>query len=353
MEAVGTAKVNRLSEMQNGDISLQASDEANAFFDELSKSDKKPWGNCSLDGLDVGTSIAELKANENVNFPVKRVKLVDEETGEQFFNNTVLKNVTNGRHLGMVTPRFNILENEETLNWITPFVESGQAMFESYTQFRGGARCMLMVRMAQQPLFALPNDPILPYLAFSWGFDGQTPIQIFPTAIRLWCKNQMSAIGRDARAYGIKIRHRSGMRDALDLVQDVTMQAYAGMKDVEEILMQLANKPVNQKSLETYFKKVLKLPFDSPQEIVKRNKEFETVMEKNSRSLNQLFRAFEEERETMPAAGENTFYHAYNAVTRHVSHNIAARSGEYRLASSMFGDGRAMREVALNEAISA
>ena len=198
---------------------------------------------------------------------------------------------------------------------------------------------------------AVKDDPILPYLMFQYGFDGRTSIQIHPVSVRLFCLNQMPVVNREAKEFGIKLLHTKGVHEAMESVQQATVQAYTRMKDTEKILKKLADRSVNQESLKKYFEKFLKIPYRNPQEIEKADKKLRLVMENERRRMDKLFAAYEEEAESMPYAAIDTLYHAYNAVTRHLSHARYAHSANGHWDSLVNGSRAENRVKALRFAL--
>lgn len=337
----------------NGSYSIEQSAEANRWFDQISKSENKPWAGANIDGLSIGTSIDELNANPQWNWTVEKRQAFDDEgliVEDSFFN----RRSDTKKHLGHVGKEYKVVQNTEATEWFRPFFESGLAMFESAGVYRGGKACWVMARMAGQPIMAVKDDPILPYMAFRFGHDGGHGISIFPTSYRLFCLNCMPALSADAKQYGIKLNHRGNVHEVLDTVQEVTMQAYQGMKDVEEQLKLLSNRSVvNQASLEKYFRQALKLPFADPNQIWTDEKEYLKYITQGKRALDAVFNAYEEERSTLPPAAQDTMYHALNGVTRYLTHGKGEQSEGNRWWDNLFGAGHSTQMRSLELALAA
>lgn len=341
--------------------SIEASNSRD-YYQEVSNSQHKPWHGANFPDLDPGVSFDDLIKNENLNWDVAATPIyVDnlphliEQGGDKIMQVPALQALQRqdtGTPLGIVSYAYEIVQNRDVLDWYRPFFESGICTFESAGNFKDGKRCWMMARMAKAPLMPVNDDPLLPYLIFTHGFDGKTSVSIRPSTVRIFCLNQMPGMFSKRDDLGLRLHHRKGVKEALDVVQDITLQAYEGMKEVETLLAQLANKNVvNQKSLETYFRKVLKLPFRDPKEIIEDQEKFEQEMQKGQRSLAWLFEAYEQEAYTMPSSAKDTWYHAFNAVTRHITHNRPSSSFEKRWQNTMFGKSASQRDHALEIAL--
>ena len=354
-ETKGEAKINEImayDKEHQYDISIEASEEARSWYDQITQDENKPWKGASMDGLTVGTSIDDLLNNPEWNFPVGKVALKDEEGFNCPDSWMATRREDTKQHLGIVSEKYNIVQTAEVTEKFRPFFESGVARFESCGVRGGGKQMWMMARMATKPLMALKDDPILPYLTFFFGHDGNTSIRIFPTAVRLFCMNAMPALKADAKEYGIKIKHRSGANDALEAVMEVTQQAYMGMKDVEEQLKLLANKKVvSRKSLEKYFRKAIHLPYRDPEQIFKDEEEYLKYISEGKRKLEALFEAYDQEASTLPPAAKDTWYHAVNAGTRYLTHGKGEQESGNNFCNVLFGSEHATQMNFMAEAL--
>jgi phage/plasmid-like protein (TIGR03299 family) len=361
----------------SGDYSIQAGDQGEGskryksfntaqqmrdYYQEVSDSQNKPWHGANFPDMSPGIDFDQICNNSNINWDVAstpiylekplHLQVEGEDKMDTFPGEYALQRQDTGYPLGIVSGQYEIVQNREVLDWHRPFFDSGICNFESAGVFKGGKRCWLMVRMAKDPLMPVNEDPILPYLIFTHGFDGKTSVKIHPTMTRVWCLNQMPGLFSKNNHLGVRLHHRKGVKEALDVVQDLTMQAYAGMKDVEAALAQLANKNVvNQQSLETYFRRVLKLPFRDPKEIIQDEEKFQKELERGQRSLQWMFEAYDQESYTMADSAKDSWYHAFNAVTRHITHNRPSSSHEIRWQKTMFGGPANTRDRAFEYAL--
>lgn len=330
---------------------LMASDMAVKYFEEITNHPDKSWrGGVSFDGLDIGTSIDELKKNPGFDWEVEAVPLhtAPSDGSTRWMNSVGLRRKDNPLdQFGTTTKKFVIVQNDEAIEWFKPFFDSGLAMFESAGTFKNGQRCWMMARMAGKPLYSLPDDPFLPYLLMTWGHDGRTALTIQPVAYRIACANQLPGLIQNGHLMGVKLKHRSGIDEAMKEVQDITKQAYGGFKDMEATLQRLGKVPVNQKSLENYFRRALKLPWRDPNALILDNMKFEEQMDKVSYNLNNLFNCHEEERHTLPSSAHDTFNHALNSVTRFATHKQKAKDASTRFENNYFGPGAQLATRAL------
>jgi phage/plasmid-like protein (TIGR03299 family) len=323
---------------------IQASDMAIEHFENLTNHADRSWrGGVGFDGLDVGTSIQELQSCPEFNWQVEKVPM-HRPDGSGFGNFVGLQRVDDQTPFGTATNKVEIVQNDEAIGWFKHFFDSGLAMFESAGTFKNGQKCWMMARMAGKPLMALPDDPFMPYLLMTWGHDGKTALTIQPLSFRISCANQMPALLENGNEYGVKLKHRSGIKEAMEEVKDVTSQAYAGLKDLEANLARLAKLPVNMKSLENYFRRALKLRWRDPNAIILDQQKFEEQMSAVSYNLEKLFNTHEVERHTMPVAAQDTLYHCVNTITRFATHEQKAKDDETRFHNNFWGPGHQLRK---------
>ena len=350
----GTAKKNRVAGINRSNgMSLSASQEAKALFDELTQNPNAPWKGGSLDGLDVGTSIDELLANPEWNYPVIKTPIKGTATDTEIPGRFYTQRADTGQYLGLVGKPYQIVSNAEVTEQFRPFFEQGLATFESCGVYNHGNNWIL-ARMAGEPLMRQLGDPILPYLCFGFGHNGEKAISVHPTAYRVGCLNAMPAIAADARRYGVKLQHRAGVHDAMSRIMDVVKQVYSGMRDVEETLIALADKKiVDRDSLENFFRAAYNLPYKDPDLLIAQGKAYEESLTEGKRILDRLFAAYETEVDLLPAACHGSYYHAINAVTRDITHNQQEHAPGNRFYSSIYGDGHTTQMRAFREAVAA
>jgi len=322
-----------------------------------------PWDEAGAPGLRRDMTINDLMRNKHLNWDVSmepiwvRPPRHPDFTGEDELievpNRYAVQRMDTGKPLGVVSSRYEIVQNIDVMQWFRPLFDSGLCEFESAGNFQGGKKCWIMVKMYKKPLMAVKNDPILPYLMFQYGFDGKTSIQIHPISIRFKCLNQMTVVNKDAKKFGVKIQHTKSVHEAMESIQEATVLAYRNMKDTEEILKKLVAKSIKQESLERYFKNYLKIPYRSISEIQKANEELQQQMQREKEKLEELFQAYQKESKSMCPQAEGTLYHAYNAITRHLTHKRFSSSSERHWYSLTNGDRAQDQKRAMQYALEA
>jgi len=297
-----------------------------------------PWDEAGAPGLRRDMTINDLMRNEHLNWdvsmepiwvhPPRHPDFIGEHGLIKVPNRYAVQRMDTGKPLGVVSSRYEIIQNIDVMQWFRPLFDSGLCEFESAGNFQDGKKCWFMVKMYKKPLMAVKDDPILPYLMFQYGFDGKTSIQIHPVSIRLDCLNQMSVVNEDAKKFGVKIQHTKSVRKAMESIQEATVQAHQSMKDTEKILKKFVAKKINQESLERYFKNYLKIPYRSFSQIKNANEELQQQMQREKEKLEELFQAYQIEDRSMSPLAKGTLYHAYNAVTRLLTHTRISNSSE-------------------------
>jgi phage/plasmid-like protein (TIGR03299 family) len=333
----------------------------------LQAADNSPIGDENMCAAKAGASLDAILDDPNMNWRVSKLPIYD-GNGNEIKNRKVITRDDTGQHFEVVSDRYTIVQNSENIEFFRPLFDTGRFSLDCAGTYRDGSRAFLVAkRNDARPIEPVKGDEIHPFFGIRWGHDGDTPIKIQAFATRVFCSNVFPAIDREAKESEITIKHRRGVHDTLDVLSDLTARSVQKYAETESALRKLAKSPISKGKLETYFRNVLHLPYRDPDAIVKddmvavilanrqrmtvSHEEFDRLMDLGKRKLGWLMKAYEEEANTMPSSAQETYYHAWNAVTRHVTHDAVTCANQSRFEKAIAGLGADLSTRAYSQAI--
>lgn len=235
----------------------------------------------------------------------------------------------NGRYECIQTQSYADIGDRVTAGLDAQFVNGGS--------FRGGALVYLQAKLPQSIRVRGTDDIIDKLLTFVTSHDGTTCFMLMPTALRIFCQNQMNALNRAARD-GIKIRHtRSAdvrLADADRKIVEV-MDAYRAF---EVKVNHLADQRFTDLQMEAAIRTVfnVKDEVESLGDLHTRTKNnIETVLENFTGGLG------------INADNRGTAWAAYNAFTQFSDHQRRVNKGTDTVESKLLGSGANFKHKAL------
>jgi phage/plasmid-like protein (TIGR03299 family) len=112
-----------------------------------------------------------------------------------------------GSVLGIVTDRYQPLQNRDAFGVLEPLLDAGLASLETGGALRGGRDVWMLVRFnvtspIVREVFA---DEVIPYGLISNNHSGQRKVMVQETPVRVVCANTLSlALGDRSRALGVR-----------------------------------------------------------------------------------------------------------------------------------------------------
>lgn len=239
--------------------------------------------------------------------------------------------------LGIVSDRYEIVQNRELADVIYEVADSLDIKVESAGSLKGGQRVFFLVHLDSLGLDH-GDDVVKQYALFRTGHDGKTEVSVRQTNVRVVCANtERLALSKD-RGFGF--RHRG---DVMNNVQAMK-KALTGVKaDAEQ------------------FKVFAETAIATPMKTSEVNDYFDSVYEevngrianesKNPKAFARYENTVREMRSLMHhewnAKTIGTAWNAYNAITQYATHSAPTRrtngisDDEARLVSRLDGRGDA------------
>lgn len=98
-----------------------------------------------------------------------------------------------GTPLGVVSPKYEVVQNYEGFSFIDTFTNNSGAKIETAGTLNGGRRVFITAKMPTDLVVDGDNSPIENYIVFHNSHDGSTSVTAVVTPIRVVCQNTLAA----------------------------------------------------------------------------------------------------------------------------------------------------------------
>jgi phage/plasmid-like protein (TIGR03299 family) len=246
--------------------------------------------------------------------------------------------MSDGRILGVVGPRFTVLQNKEAFAWFEPFLAAKEASLHTAGSLAEGSRVWVLAKLNRDPLVIAEGDTVEKYLLLSHGHDGSLAVRCGFCGIRVVCSNTMAMAHKSDASKLIRVKHTKELHENLANIREVMNLANQEFEATASQYRLLARKSINQSDLTKYVKRVLKV--DDSQEVSTRTKN----------TVQQIIGLCESGRGNSLPSVSGTYWTAYNGFSEWLSYN-RGRSQDSRLNSLWFGDSASVNKHALETAL--
>jgi phage/plasmid-like protein (TIGR03299 family) len=245
---------------------------------------------------------------------------------------------TDGRVLGVVGPRYAVLQNRDAFKWFQPFLDAREAALHTAGSLKQGSRVWVLAKLNRDPLVIAPGDEVEKFILLSHGHDGSLAVRVGFTPVRVICANTLSlAHGSDASKL-IRLKHTKDVLTNLANVREIMNLANAEFEATAQQYRLLARKDINQADLRKYVKRVLRVDDQKP------------VAPRTAAVISEVIRLCESGRGNDLPLIRGTYWAAYNGVTEWLGYE-RGRNDATRLNSLWFSDGAALSRHALEVAL--
>lgn len=248
--------------------------------------------------------------------------------------------VDNGRILGVVGPGWKPLQNREAFKFFDPFVEAGQASYETAGSLRYGGRIWILAHLTGDPLVVSGDDVVRKYLLLSNGHDGTLAIRVGFTPVRVVCANTLAAAHGDAASSLIRVTHTKRSGEALEKLRDVMNVVNQKFEATAEQYRVLASKGCTDDDLKKYVNLVF-APKRVEKEIAAAALEERAALsaeDLRSTVYPKVLELFQNGRGAELPGVRGTLWGAYNAINEYIVH-VRGKDAAKRLDSTWFGSG--------------
>jgi len=264
------------------------------------------------------------------------VPLVTGDTHTEVDHRAVRRN-TDGRVLGVVGPRYEVLQNRDAFRWFEPFLTSKEAALHTAGSLREGSRIWVLAKLNRDPIVVAAGDEVEKYLLLSHSHDGSLAVRVGFSPVRVVCANTLAlAHGAEASKL-IRVRHTREVHQNLASIREVMNIANQQFEATSEQYKLLARKSINPADLTRYVRRVLKVEEDQPST-------------RSTNVLAEIERLFEAGRGNDLPSVRGTWWTAYNGITEWLSYQ-RGHTQDSRLNSLWYGDSAALNRLALQTAL--
>lgn len=163
---------------------------------------------------------------------------------------------TDGRVLGIMTDAYKPLQNSEAFSFFDPFVEAGEASYETAGSLREGERVWVLAKLQRDPSVIVKGDEVEKFVLLSNGHDGIMSVRVGFTPIRVVCANTLR-LAHDASASNlIRVRHTARVSDNVTALREIMDMANASFEASADQYRALAKKEINAADLKSYVHRV-------------------------------------------------------------------------------------------------
>jgi phage/plasmid-like protein (TIGR03299 family) len=219
-----------------------------------------PWHQTGT-GVDGAMTSAEAIKLANLDYEVRKDKVAvifppEMNAPARYVPDTYATYRADTRHIfGIVSDRYEIIQNVDAFNFIDSIVGESKAVFETAGALRGGEQIFISAKL---PYYIKINghDTIENYLVISNGHDGKTSLNIFLTPVRVVCANTLS-YGLSNNKFNFAFRHTTGINSKIDDAKKILDISKTISEEQGELYKYLASKAIKDVEAVDYFNQVL------------------------------------------------------------------------------------------------
>lgn len=226
--------------------------------------------------------------------------------------------VTGGTdYLGVVGKNYQIIQNEETIDFLNTLVDESGAHFETAGALRGGREIFVTMKLPSSMEFTLPNgtvDKTDLYLSALNPHDALGAFKVIVTPVRIVCKNTQSAALASAKSFW-SVRHTANALAAMEEARNSLRIAFTYSDAFSQEIQKMIDAELEPEHAEHLAQQIFEVN-DAPTERAK------NMREAHAQATLQGLR--------LPTCAgiADTRYGLYNAVTEYVDHRIEVKGGK-------------------------
>lgn len=290
-----------------------------------------PWHKLGTEVAD-DLSVPEFMEAAKINWEVEKQPMtysVDNEVREVNGKKALVRS-TDGQFLSVVGDSWHPCQNTEAFSVFEPYVEKGLISMETAGSLKDG-KVVWGLAKVNNSFDIFKGDVIDSYLLIMNPHRAGKTILMQSTPVRVVCNNTLTL----SLSSATKIFSKQSHRQAFDpeLFTDVLDEARLQMDDYKEAAEFLGSKNYRPNDAEAFMSKLFPTREDAKRENRAYNRAMEVI-------------------DTQPGAdfAPGTYWNLFNAATYIADHELG-RSEENRFLSTHTGNGRALKQKAMNLAL--
>ena len=223
-----------------------------------------PWHGLGTKVEEALTSKEALIAS-GLNWKVEQKEIFTEDgvTVQGYYAN--VRN-TDYKVLGVVTNRYQIVQNSEAFAFTDSLIENG-VKYETAGALKDGKKTWILARLPET--YRMVDDKVVPYIVFSNSHDGAGAIKVAMTPVRVVCQNTLNlALNTASRIWSTN--HTGDIDSKMDDAKMTLFMAKSYMSELTKEAKRLNARKVLDDEVEEYFKELLPIPTNAS-ELMERN----------------------------------------------------------------------------------
>jgi phage/plasmid-like protein (TIGR03299 family) len=272
------------------------------------------------------------------------VRFITGESGalgsiQTFLDHKVLYRSDTKAPLSVVSTKYQVVQPKEILEFYRDLTEVSGFELETAGVLKQGRKLWALARTGKEAALK-GKDVVRGYVLLATSCDGTLATTATPTTVRVVCQNTL-AMALKTAAGAIRVPHSTSF-DAQQVKKDLGI-AVSQWDSFMYRMKMLAERKVRSHEAMKYFLKVLCQVDGQPdahQRLV------------NERALNRVQELYDSQGKGAELSSTSgTAWGLLNAVTQYVDHERRARTQDHRLESAWFGQGAALKQRALEQAL--
>jgi phage/plasmid-like protein (TIGR03299 family) len=312
------------------------------LLEQMAYVGETPWHGLG-NKLDTHQSIDVWAKQSGMDWQIREapVRYMTESAGglgaiESFPENKVLFRSDTNMPLSVVSQRYKVVQPSEILEFYRDLTEVSGFELETAGILKGGRKLWALARTGQSSTLK-GNDVSNAYVLLATACDGTLATTAQFTSIRVVCNNTLAvALGGSTGA--VKVPHNTSFDP-----QSVKRQLGISVATWDSFMYRmkgLSERKVMTHEAANYIHRVFS------------NLDKTTSQNTNERAMAKVMTLFDGHGKGAElASSKGTAFGLLNAVTEFVDHERRAMSSDHRLESAWFGQGAALKEKALEQAL--
>lgn len=291
---------------------------------------QKAWHNLGTI-VDGAMTTQEVIERANLNYEVAKTHLVAVEQNEGILNYMDVNNrVATYRKdtkevLGIVSDRYEIVQNMDAFGFFDAIVDAGEAIFETAGVLGIGEKIFVTAKLPEDLLVG--GEKCEKYVVLTNSHDGSSSIIAGFTTVRVVCQNTLSVALR-SMSNKVSIQHKLGAKERLSEAYRVLDISTKYMSEVYESFNRMVDVKLDDEQLRKYIADTMK-----PQ--TKIDSEEASTRFKNLTDKIYHFAKTHPTQTTDEANG--TLWGAYNSISGYYNYIKKYPTAEAKFKNTMFG----------------
>lgn len=270
-----------------------------------------------------------------LDWTVRKIPAYAEVAGERVaVGRSVLVRETDNTILDTVSDDWNVLQNHQAFEFFHDFVNAGDMDMHTAGSLRNGQIVWALAKV-HESFELFDGDQVDSYLLFTNPHKYGWSIDVRFTPIRVVCNNTLTLSLNTESKSVVKVSHRREFEP--DMVKEALGIAKEKLAKYKEMASYLGSKKYTTAKLTDYFKEVFPV--------------LGTSIEKR-KDLSKTATTALDVIHTQPGANfaEGSWWSAFNTVT-YITDHLHGRNADNRLTNAWFGQGKVLKNKALETAI--